>query len=231
MASSGDQAPGAAIRALLLDFDGLIVDTETPIFEIWQDVFRRHGQELRLEDWERALGTQGGYDPALHLKELTGASLDGGALEDETRRRHWAACRGQPLLPGVRERLDEAQALGLGLAIASSSSSDWVGTWLDHHGIRERFGAVCTREDVARVKPEPDLFLLAAARLEVAPGACLVFEDSPNGIRAASRAGMRSVAVRNALTRSLQLPPSDVLLDSLSRTTLSEILGRLSSHV
>jgi HAD superfamily hydrolase (TIGR01509 family) len=220
--------PGAPIRALVFDFDGLIVDTETPIFDIWRDIFRRLGQELRIEDWKDALGTQGGYDPVAHLAALLEAPVDAEALENEARQRHWAACRKQPLLPGVRERLDEARALGLGAAVASSSSADWVNAWLEHHGIRKHFGAVCTQEDVALVKPAPDLFLLAAARLNVEPQACLVFEDSPNGIRAASAAGMRCVAVRNDVTRSLALPPSDLLLESLAEKTLAEILDRVS---
>ncbi len=226
-ASESDTA-SVPIRALVFDFDGLIVDTETPIFAIWQDIFRRFGQELRLEDWESALGTQGGFDPVAYLTASTGAASDAQALESEARERHWAACRAQPLLPGVRQRLDEARELGLGLAIASSSGATWVRAWLEHNAIGERFSAVCTREDVARVKPEPDLFLLAAERLDIAPRACLVFEDSPNGIRAASAAGMRCVAVRNALTRSLRLPPSDLLLESLAETTLPDILARLS---
>ena len=220
-------AGDATIRAILLDFDGLMVDTESPIFELWAEVFRDHGQELRLDDWKHALGTQGGYDPVGHLGRLTGKSLDASALERDVRRRHRKACRSQPLLPGVMELLEDATRADLPVAVASSSSGGWVREWLEHHALDERIAVLCAREDVARVKPAPDLFLLAASRLGVAPAACLVFEDSPNGILAAHAAGMRCVAVRNDLTRSLALPPSELLLESLAGVSLMEIAARL----
>ena len=84
-----------------------------------------------------------------------------------------------------------------------------------------------TREDVEHVKPAPDLFLLAAARLGVPPAACVVFEDSPNGIRAARAAGMRCVAVPNALTRALTLPGADLVVGSLAEAGLADLLCRL----
>jgi beta-phosphoglucomutase-like phosphatase (HAD superfamily) len=102
-----------------------------------------------------------------------------------------------------------------------------VSTWLEHHGIRERFGAVCAREHVAHPKPAPDLFLLAASQLRSAPQGCVVFEDSPNGILAAQRAGMRCVAVPNALTRQLALPAPDLIIGSLAEVPLATLLRRL----
>jgi beta-phosphoglucomutase-like phosphatase (HAD superfamily) len=83
---------------------------------------------------------------------------------------------------------------------------------------------VVARDDVTRVKPDPELFLLAARRLDVAPERCVVFEDSPNGMRAALAAGMRCVAVPNALTRSLERPEVDLVMDSLDERPLSEVL-------
>jgi HAD superfamily hydrolase (TIGR01509 family) len=224
-------AGDATIQAILLDFDGLMVDTESPIFELWCEVFRDHGQELRLEDWVHALGTQGGYDPIGHLARSTGKPVDAETLEREVRRRHGEACRSQPLLPGVMDLMEDAARAALPVAVASSSPGGWVREWLQHHGLGERIAAVCAREDVARVKPAPDLFLLAASRLGVVPSGCLVFEDSPNGILAAHAAGMRCVAVRNALTRGLVLPPSELLLDSLGGASLAEIAERLGVAV
>jgi HAD superfamily hydrolase (TIGR01509 family) len=218
----------AVVRAILLDFDGLVVDTETPIFAIWQDLFRRHGRELRLEEWQHALGTSGGFDPVARLAELTARALDREGLQREARDRHWEACETQPLLPGVADLLAAASRLGLKLAVASSSSREWVTSWLDHHGLRPQLGAVCAREDVTRVKPAPDLFLLAAERLGVAPVEAVVFEDSPNGVLAAAAAGMRVVAVRNDVTRPLPLPPCQLVLDTLGGIELGEILRRLS---
>lgn len=211
------------LSAVIFDFDGLIIDSETPLFDIWCEIYRDHGATLTLEAWQHALGTQGGFDPYEDLKALSGHTL---LREDwmlRIRDEHWRRCETQPLLPGVADRLAEARALELATAVASSSSDAWVTPWLTRHGLREWVGAVCTRDDVRAVKPAPDLFLLAAERLKVPPATCVVFEDSPNGLRAARAAGMWAVAVPNALTRPLFLPPHDLKLDSLADRTLSEI--------
>jgi HAD superfamily hydrolase (TIGR01509 family) len=224
-ARAGEHRP--RLQAAVLDFDGLILDTETPIFEEWQAVFRGRGHELGLETWQHAVGTSGAYDPCAHLSELTHAELDHDALRQEVRVRSLRRCEAQPLLPGVRERVEEARALGLKTAVASSSSLAWVEGWLERHGIRGLFDALCARDHVRRVKPAPDLFLLAASRLGVPPHACVVFEDSPNGIRAARAAGMFCVAVPNAVTRTLPMAGADLVLPSLAERPLTEILRAL----
>ena len=213
-------------QALILDFDGLILDTETPIFEEWRAEFRRRGHDLGLDVWQHALGTHGVFDPCTHLASLMEQAFDHDALRLELRARILPRCEAQPLLPGVALRVREARALGLRTAVASSSSAAWVEGWLVTHGIRDQFQAVCTRDDVERVKPAPDLYLLAARRLGVEPGACVVFEDSPNGLRAARAAGMRCVAIPNPVTCGLPLE-ADVVLPSLDGTSLSEIFDRL----
>jgi len=220
---------GTPIAALILDFDGLIVDTETPAYEEWRALYRRHGHDLSVDLWQHALGTHDGFDPCAHLEALIGAPLDKDAVEAEVAARHRARCLEEPLRPGVEALLDAGDSLALPRAVAASSSGAWVEGWLGRHGIRGRFAAVCTRDDVTRVKPAPDLFLLAATRLGVPPEACLVFEDSPNGIRAAQAAGMRCVAALNALTRGLVLPGPDLVVQSLAELPLREVLRRLDA--
>jgi HAD superfamily hydrolase (TIGR01509 family) len=139
------------------------------------------------------------------------------------------ACAGLPLLPGVEALLRQAKQAGLQRAVASSSSCGWVDGWLGRHGIRDLLDVVVARDDVCKVKPDPELFLLAASRLRVAPAGCLVFEDSPNGMRAALAAGMRCVAVPNALTRTLPRPKVDLVLESLAERSLAEILAALDA--
>jgi HAD superfamily hydrolase (TIGR01509 family) len=217
----------SSVQALILDFDGLIIDTETPIFEIWRAVYRDHGQELKLEDWQQSLGTVFGFDPVSHLEKLAHVRIDRARLESFVRARHRDACHAQPVLPGVFDIVDSGRKLGLGVALASSSPGEWVRYWLAHHGLYDRFDVVCVREDVEHVKPAPDLFRLAASRMGVPPQTCLVFEDSPNGIHAARRAGMPCVAVRNTLTRELRLPSAELILPSLVDVPLVDILRRL----
>jgi len=214
-------------RAVVFDFDGTILDTETPEFEEWREAFRARGHDLTLEVWQHSVGTVGAYDPCAHLADLTGVPLDHEALRQQVYARHQTRCEAQPLLPGVVDRVREARAAGLKTAVASSSLSEWVEGWLARHRIRDLFDAVCTRDQVAQVKPAPDLFLLAAARLGVAPEECLAFEDSPNGIRAARAAGMRCVAIPNPLTRHLPLGEADLVVESLADHSLDEILRRV----
>lgn len=217
------------IAAVVLDFDGLIVDTETPIFEAWLAAYRRRGRSVGLDEWQHALGTHGGFDPLEHLDALLGGALDREAVLAEVKEATTSGCEGRPLLPGVLPLLRDAKALGLGRAVASSSSCGWVSGWLERHGIRDLLDVVVARDDVRKVKPDPELFLLAAARLGVEAAACVVFEDSPNGMRAALAAGMRCVAVPNALTRPLARPAVDLVLESLAERPLAGILEALAA--
>ena len=153
-----------------------------------------------------------------------GETLSREELQREVRAASDRLCEPQPLLPGVEALVRDAQARGLGRAVASSSSCGWVEGWLRRHGIRELLDVVVARDDVTRVKPDPELFLLAARRLDVAPERCVVFEDSPNGMRAALAAGMSCVAVPNALTRSLERPEVDLVMDSLDERPLADVL-------
>lgn len=215
--------------AVIFDFDGLIIDSETPLFDIWASVYASHGATLSMQEWQHALGTQGGFDPFAHLSTMLAQALDRDTLASFVRDEHWRLCGDQPLLPGVRDRIDEARTLSLGVAVASSSPLAWVHPWLEHHGLLPRLDTVCTRDDVQHVKPAPDLFLLAAERMRVDPAACVVFEDSPNGLRAAHAAGMQAVAVPNSLTRGLLRPGPHLVLDSMADMTLREILRELET--
>ncbi len=138
-------------------------------------------------------------------------------------------CESRPLLPGVEAVLGDARRLGLARAVASSSSCGWVDGWLSRHGIRELLDVVVARDDVTNVKPDPELFLLAARRLGAPPAGCVVFEDSPNGMRAALAAGMRCVAVPNALTRTLARPEVDLVLESLDERPLAAVLEAVAA--
>jgi HAD superfamily hydrolase (TIGR01509 family) len=217
------------ITAVIFDFDGLIIDSETPLFDIWTSIYASHGVVLTMDDWQHALGTQDGFDPFTHLSTALAKTLDRDTLAAFVRDEHWRLCGEQSVLPGVRERIDEARALSLRLAVASSSPSAWVHPWLERHHLVGLLDAICTRDDVQEVKPAPDLFLLAAERMCVDPSSCIVFEDSPNGLRAARAAGMRGVAVPNSLTRGLPLPEPHLVLASMADMTMAEILERLSA--
>jgi HAD superfamily hydrolase (TIGR01509 family) len=219
------------IEALIFDFDGLLIDSETPLLEIWQDIYRQYGCELTMDQWQHALGTFGGFDPYADILAKTGKGPVRETLQPTIRAQHFERCTAMPLMPGVAEVIADARAAGLKTAVASSSAEEWVGPFLRQHGLSSQFDAICTRDDVKQVKPAPDLFLLAAERMGVAPARCVVFEDSPNGLRAAHAAGMWAIAVPNALTKPLALPDPHLVLDSLAVKRLGGIIDELRESI
>ncbi|MEX2535585.1 MAG: HAD-IA family hydrolase [Trueperaceae bacterium] len=114
----------------------------------------------------------------------------------------------EELRPGVRRLLEQAREAGYLLAVATSSGRDWVEERLERHGLAEHFGALATRDDVARVKPNPELYSLAVERLGVRPEEALAIEDSLNGATAAVAAGLAVVVVPNEVTASQPFLPN-----------------------
>jgi HAD superfamily hydrolase (TIGR01509 family) len=216
------------IQALVFDFDGLLVDTETPALESWQQIYAEYGCSLSLDVFQHALGTSDGFNALDHLEELLGHGVDRAAVAARRRTLKTELSKNQPLLPGVESILTEAQTLGLACAVASSSDRGWVERWLKYHNIRHFFACVRTADDVIRTKPAPDLFLSTATCLNITPPHCLVFEDSPNGILAARAAGMRCVVIPGAVTQHLTLPAGDLVLPSLHAIPLDGILAHLA---
>ena len=188
-------------RAVIFDFDGLIVDTETCIYECWAEFYREHGEELDLETYKHCVGSDfGQFHPGQELERRTGKSFDWEVLDAERNALIRARLESQDARPGVREFIEAAGAAGLPLAVASSSTRDWVAGWLEKLDLLGHFSVLRNRGDVERIKPHPDLFLAAAAALGVEPEAALVLEDSENGLRAATAAGMRCAIVTNPVT-------------------------------
>jgi HAD superfamily hydrolase (TIGR01509 family) len=217
------------IRAIVFDFDGLILDTEEPIYRSWLEVYEAHGEELPFEKWVQIVGsTTAGFHPQHHLEERLGRPLPKEVLDRRLDRRTELVLA-NAVLPGVVDHLDAARERGLGLGVASSSTAEWVRGHLARLGILERFDCVRCRDDVAHAKPEPDLYFAVLECLGVAAGEAIAIEDSPNGVTAAKRAGMRCVAIPNSITERLDLSQADVVLTSLAEVTLTELLERLST--
>lgn len=210
------------LQAVIFDFDGLMVDTEWPAYEAWSHIFGRYKQTLPLEKWVAAVGTFHGFDPVAYLSELTGEKLDQKTLFEEKESLKAEACSMAPAMPGVTERIAEARSLGLKVAVVSTSDREWVESHLRRLGLWGKFDDVITREDVKKVKPDPEPYLKAADRLKVEPKNCVVFEDSLNGVRAAKSAGMICVAVPNRVTHQIDFGIADRRVASLLDVRLSE---------
>ena len=215
------------IRAIVFDFDGLILDTEEPVYRSWLEVYQAHGEELPFDRWVQIVGsTTTGFHPQHHLEERLGRPLPKEVLDRRIGRRTEMILANE-LLPGVVQRLDEARDRGLRLGVASSSTSEWVRGHLARLGILERFDCLRCRDDVAHAKPEPDLYLAVLECLGVEAEDAIAIEDSPNGVTAAKRAGLRCVATPNSITARLDLTHADVTFTSLADVTLVELLRRL----
>jgi HAD superfamily hydrolase (TIGR01509 family) len=212
------------LAGLLFDFDGLVVDTETPSLASWQELYREHGQELPLERWATLVGTVGGWDPYETLEELAGP-LDRVALQERRLARELELGEVEELRPGVLEYLEEARRRNLRTAIVSSSSRWWVDRHLGRLEHAGDFDAIVTADhDVARAKPRPTLYLEALDRLGLAPAEAAAFEDSPNGVRAAKAAGVFCVAVPNGVTAGYGLDEADVVVPSLAELPFERLV-------
>ena len=219
------------IKALIFDFDGLILDTETPEYQVWQAIYREHGFELPDDEWGKIIGGYGisSFDAAEHLALLSQGRLDSVSLRDRHRSESHAITLAQAVLPGVIDYLQEAKRLGLKLAIASSSPHSWVDTHARRLGFLDDFDKVICADDVGvgRTKPNPDLFLLALEQLKVQKTEAIVFEDSPNGVHAARSAGIFVVAVPNSVTSQLSIENADLTVRSLTDLSLRELLNKV----
>jgi HAD superfamily hydrolase (TIGR01509 family) len=213
----------AWLRALVFDFDGLILDTELPEYTTVKAEFEAHGVDLPLGEW---LGIIGSADHP-HWLDWLQSLLDEPIERDIVHARRMAAhhelIMRNEVLPGVIELLDEADALGVPAAVASSSPRSWVAGHLERLGLADRFSALRTREDVERAKPWPDLFLAAVEALGTVPAAAVAFEDSRNGSLAAREAGLFCVVAPNSLTRSQDFSHADLVVDSLADVRLADL--------
>lgn len=184
------------IRAVVFDFDGLLVDSETLFHRVYAEILADHGHPFTRNDY--SAGYAGRPVPAIARAFVTDFKLPLSS-EEVARRIHAdeAALRaeGVPLKPGARELLDHLKARGYGIGVASSSQRPRAMNVLEQHGLVDFFAASAFAEDISRGKPDPEVFLLAAARLGIDPSECLVLEDSTMGIEAAVNAGMRVICI------------------------------------
>ncbi len=217
------------IRAIVFDFDGLILDTEEPVYRSWLEVYQAHGEELPFERWVEIVGsTTAVFHPQHHLEERLGRPLPQEVLDRRIARRT-EMIMANALLPGVVQQVDAARAMGLKLGVASSSTGEWVTGHLSRLGILDRFDCVRCRDDVAKAKPDPDLYIAVLECLGVLAEEAFAIEDSPHGVTAAKGAGLRCVAIPNTITASLDLSHADVVLGSLADVSLDELIRRIEA--
>lgn len=218
------------IRALIFDFDGLILDTEGAVYRSWQELYQSYGGHLDFSFWARIVGTVSNeYDYFDDLEAQIGRPLERERLSRARRQRELDLIALQPLQPGVQAYLEDARRMGLKIGLASSSTCEWVVGHLTQRGLIHYFDCIRARDDVHTVKPDPELYLSVLAGLGVKAEEAIALEDSPIGVTAAKRAGLFCVAVPNELTRRLPLDHADLHLNSLADLSLEELLRRVAA--
>jgi HAD superfamily hydrolase (TIGR01509 family) len=217
-----------AIQALLFDFDGLILDTETPETDVWKTIYSEHGFDYPVELGAQKIGTWGTavFDPAAYLHELTKDSLDVEAIKARHHDESTILIERLPARDGVQDYLYAARRRGLRVAVVSSSPRSWVEPHLTRLRLLHRFDRLITGDDVppGRVKPHPDIYMKALEKLDVRPGEAIAFEDSPPGVAAAHAAGIYVVAVPNPVTALLNFEDAQLVVTSLLNTPLDDLL-------
>ncbi len=220
-----DRPEKRTIRALILDFDGLILDTEGPAFRSWEEIYQEYGVTLPLSQWAMAIGASlDAFDPFAYLESELGRALDYEALRARQRRREAELIEAESVLPGVQELILEAKRLSLKVGLASSSDCQWVYRHLKRLGMSNEFDSIKCADDVERVKPHPDLYLAVLDELGLRPEEAIALEDSPNGIASAQAAGIFCVVVPNPLTSRLAIEHADLRLRSLAELRLSKLI-------
>jgi HAD superfamily hydrolase (TIGR01509 family) len=218
-----------AIRAFLFDFDGLILDTETASRAGWEWLYREHGEELPPEKWELVVGTTGAWSPMDHLEDLVGQPLERDALNERRYAHELSLIEAEELRPGIADYLAAAERHGLKRAIVSSSSRRWIDMHLARLEREVGWDAILAANgDHSRAKPSPVLYLEALELLGVRADEAVVFEDSPNGVRAGKAAGIFTVGIPNSVTRDYGLEEADLIVDSLADLPPDELLARFS---
>ncbi|HTX80294.1 MAG TPA: HAD-IA family hydrolase [Longilinea sp.] len=213
------------IRGLIFDFDGLILDTETPCFQSWQEEFQRNHVSLTLETYAKCLGTSPDtFDLAAVLSDMTGKTFDNQKLRAAQRQRERELVLEQEILPGVLDYLAEAKSRKLKLAVASSSERTWVHHHLERLGLQQYFDAIFTADDVPHAKPDPALYNVSLSALQLKPEEVIAFEDSPNGIAAARAAAIYCVAIPNQISRQLDLSHASRIIPSLKEIPLQQLI-------
>lgn len=220
------------LQAVVFDFDGTIIDSESSDYRSWQELYARFGVDLPWERWAKGIGgAAGAVDLMSHLEKELGRPIDRQRWGRWRRERDITLSRSRPMLPGVESLIKEALAAGVKIGLATSGGRRWAESHLRRLTIYHHFEIVCTADDVGphRVKPHPALYTMAVEGLGVEPGRAVAVEDSPNGAKAALAAGMHCIVVPNPATKALTFPEGAVPFNSLDEVTLA-ILEELVSR-
>jgi putative hydrolase of the HAD superfamily len=217
-----------AVRAIVFDFDGLLMDTESTSFLSWQYEWSQWGLTLDAADFFANHGGDVTEDRYATLTAAVGPRFDR-TLSHQRRVAYREKLHEElDLADGLREWLDEAATLGLRLAVASSSPLEWLTAHLGRAGVLDTFEVLAGGDEVGQHKPAPDVYQLALGRLSLSGAAAVAVEDTAHGVAAAHAAGMRCIAIPNPFVTLERVRDADLVLSSASQLPLADALRQLS---
>lgn len=214
------------LDAVIFDFDGTIIDTETPVYESWNQTYIDHGAEpLDRDEWVSSIGrTTQPFDLLDELERRVGSGIDRAQVTRKRTERRLAMVSAEPIRPGVIEWMDRCDEIGLKLAIGSSSPISWVRTNLTERGLAERFQVISCAGDGVPGKPDPAVYRRACEMLAVEPGRALAIEDSPTGVTGAIAAGLSCLAAPGPMTQGLDFGHATAAAPTLADHEMSRWL-------
>ncbi|MDX6238291.1 MAG: hypothetical protein QOG10_3106 [Kribbellaceae bacterium] len=212
----------------LLDFDGLILDTESCALKSWSEEYAHYGKTLSLDQWRSDLGLESARESRYRrLAEAVGAGFDLAASQERRLARHLELIAELDAQPGVRSFLRDVRTARHPIAVVSSSPHAWVDRHLARLGLLESFDAVCCGDEVRRTKPAPDVYELALNRLRTPRQRAVAFEDAERGVAAATSASLPCVAVPNAVTAPHDFSAARLVAKTFDDPAVRQLIGRV----
>jgi beta-phosphoglucomutase len=210
--------------AVVFDMDGVLADTYHAHYRSWLRMAEPAGLTFTEAEFAPTFGRTSRETIATFWGDGRFNAAEIAALDDQKE----AAFReiiavDFPAMPGARALLQSLRQAGFALAIGSSAPPANVEVVLAELGVRSLFGAIVTGSDVTRGKPDPQVFLLAAQRLGIAPARCVVVEDAPPGIAAAKAAGMAAIGLVSTGRARESLAAADLVVDALAELSPERI--------
>lgn len=213
----------AHLEAVLWDMDGVIADTADYHYGAWREVLKEHGVEFSKADFMQLFGQRHDTIIKFNLGKLPPKEVQQISEKKQAIYRRNVAKNIVPL-PGAVELIKSLNRHGIKTAIASSAVPDNIDVIIQGLGIEKNFQAIVPGTEVAEGKPSPQIFQLAAKKLDVEPGNCVVIEDAIAGVMAAKQAGMKCVAVTNSHPAK-KLENADLIVDSLEQVDIEVLKG------
>ncbi|MUT65193.1 HAD family phosphatase [Paenibacillus sp. NEAU-GSW1] len=212
------------MKAFIFDMDGVIIDSEPIHFEIDVQTLKHLGLDVSPHELEEFVGMTNPemWEILKQRHQLPQTIAEIIAFQLSSKIAHLNALDIEPI-DGIREWIAELKRLNVPIAIASSSPVIFINGVLEKFQLKAHFDCIVSGEEVAKGKPEPDVYLEAAAQLGVQPGDCVVLEDSRNGVKAAKAAGMKCIGIINENSGNQDLSQADLIVKSVRELSVEAL--------